>query len=234
MGRRPKFSKEVKIEACEKYRRGEGSFISISNEIGCNKEVLRQWYYVYMEHGPSVFDNSSNNESYDREFKVSVIESYLSGNYSLPELSAKHNISYSVIRGWIQRYNNGMEIKCYDPKGDVYTMKSRSTTFEERLEIVKWVVSNSMNYKEAANRYIIKYALVYKWTKSYLEDGEESLQYKKRGPKAKNSIVERDLSEVEQLRLALEREIALRKSRELELEVLKKKEEFEKQILYRK
>src|SRR3712207_6943800 len=31
------------------------------------------------------------------------------------------------------------------------TMKSRKTTHEERVEIVKWVINNNMNYKEAAN-----------------------------------------------------------------------------------
>jgi transposase-like protein len=139
-----------------------------------------------------------------------------------------------MVENWIKKYNNGIEIKGYDSKGDVYTMKARKTTYEERLEIVKWVISNDMNYKEAANQYGVNYSLVYKWTKSYLEDGEESLQYKKRGPKEKSSINEFDLSEVEQLRQALEKEIALRKRRELEIEILKKKEEFEKKLRYRK
>lgn len=44
MGRHTKYSKEVKVEACEKYLSGKGSFISIANEIGCRKEVVRRWY----------------------------------------------------------------------------------------------------------------------------------------------------------------------------------------------
>lgn len=233
MGRNPKFSKEVKIEACKKYQNGEGSFESISLEIGSNASVLRRWYYRYIEHGASAFDSSPNNNSYDKEFKLYIIDSYQSGS-STVELSAKYNIANSMVENWINKYNNGIEIKSYDPKGEIYTMKARETTYEERLEIAKWVISNDMNYKEAANQYGINYALVYKWTKSYLKDGEESLQYKRRGPKAKNSLNECDLSEVEQLKLALEKEIALRKRRELEIEILKKKEEFEKKLRYRK
>mgnify|MGYP003307785520 CR=1 FL=1 len=44
MGRKAKFSKEVKITACEKYKNGKGSFVSIANEVGCAVEVLRKWY----------------------------------------------------------------------------------------------------------------------------------------------------------------------------------------------
>jgi transposase-like protein len=234
MGRKQKFSKEIKIKACEKYYNGKGSFKSIAKEVGCNESVLRRWYYAYKEHGSSIFNSSHKNNSYDKEFKLSLIESYLNGNYSMMELAASHNISYSIVQRWIKKYNDGIEIKSYDPKGEVYTMKARETTYEERLEIAKWVISNDMNYKEAADRYRVNYALVYKWTKSCLKDGEESLQYKKRGPKEKSSVNECDLREVEQLRKALEKEIALRKRRELEIEILKKKEEFEKKLRYRR
>jgi transposase len=113
-------------------------------------------------------------------------------------------------------------------------MKSRRTTFEERLEIVNWVIANNMNYKEAASRFQIRYALVYKWTKDYEKKGAEALRYKKRGPKAKSAVDESSLSEVERLKLALEREQALRKRAEFELEVLKKKEEFEQKSHFRK
>ena len=102
-------------------------------------------------------------------------------------------------------------------------MKSRKTTYEERLEIVKWAISNQMKYQEAATRYGVEYALVYKWTRAYLKDGEEALKYKKRGPKPPDHSNEHNLSEVEKLRQELEREKTLRKRRELEIEILKKK-----------
>lgn len=50
-------------------------------------------------------------------------------------------------------------------------MKSRKTTFEERLEIVKWVIENNMSHKDAADKYSITYALVYKWTRAYIDKG---------------------------------------------------------------
>jgi transposase-like protein len=95
---------------------------------------------------------------------------------------------------------------------------------------VKWVIENDMNYKDAADKYSINYALVYKWTKQYINKGPQALKYSKRGPKAKSEVDESNLSEVEKLKLELEKEKALRKRREFELEVLKKKEELEKEL----
>ncbi|NLP44190.1 MAG: transposase [Peptococcaceae bacterium] len=234
MGRKTKFSKEVKIKACRDYEKGKFSFNDISKEIGISKEAVRRWYLLYKEHGPSAFETSNRNRSYSQKFKLSVIEEYTSGKYSLADLAARYNIAAGVICTWVNNWYNGIEIKDYTPKGDVYTMGSRKTTFEERLEIVKWVIDNNMSYKDAADKYGITYALVYRWTRAYIKKGSEALEYKKRGPKPKSEIDESKLTEVEKLKLELEREKALRKRREFELEVLKKKEEFEKKLRYRK
>lgn len=234
MGRKPKFSKEVKVKACKDYEKGNCSFGVIANEIGANDETVRRWHLTYKKHGCSAFETTRKNRSYSKNFKMSVIEEYTSGKYSIPDISAKHNISAGVISNWVNKWYNGIEIENYDPKGDVYTMKSRKTTFEERLEIVKWVVENNMGYKEAADKFSITYALVYKWTNSYIDKGPEALKYLKRGPKPKSEVDESNLTEVEKLKLELEKEITLRKRREFEIEVLKKKEEFEKELHSRK
>lgn len=230
MGRKPKYSEEVKIKACKDYEKGNVSFNDIAEMIGTKKQVVRRWYLKYKEHGPSVFEPSDSNRSYSKEFKLSVIKEYDSNEYSINGLSVKYNISTGVISKWVNKWYNGIEIEDYDPKGDVYTMESRKTTFEERLEIVKWVIENDMSYKNAADKYSINYALVYKWTRAYMAKGPEALKYQKRGPKLKSEIDESNLTEVEKLKLELEKEKALRKRREFELEVLKKKEEFENKL----
>ena len=234
MGRKPKFTKEIKVKACEDYKYGKGSYSSIANSIGVALETFRQWYLTYEIHGELAFDHTNKNNSYKSKFKHIVIDEYSSGEYSLAKLSAKYNISHSVIRKWCQKSYNGIELKDYDPKGDVYTMKSRKTTFEERLEIVKWVIDNDLSYKEAANKFANNYANIYKWTKAYIASGADALKDKKRGPKRKDSFNEDSLSEIDKLKLELERERALRKRREFELEVLKKKEEFENKSHFRK
>jgi len=212
MSRKGKYRKETKIKACEDYITGKGSFKSISKSVGCAESVLQGWYHRYIEHGEKAFEITKRNKSYSKEFKISVVKKYIDGKYSAMDLSVKYNITSCVIHNWINRYYNGIELKDYDPKGDVYTMESRKTTYKERVEIVKWVINNDMNYKEAADKYAIKYSSVYKWTKMYLNKGPESLKYRKRGPKSKTDINEDELTENQRLKL--------------ELEVHKKKEEF--------
>jgi transposase-like protein len=234
MGRKTKYSKEVKIQACKDYEEGNFSIKDISKKLDANTETVRRWYLRYKEHGSNAFETTNKNNSYDKEFKQLVIKEYTSGKYSLADLAAKYNIATGVIHNWFNKWYNGIEIEDYDPKGDVYTMKSRKTTFEERCEIVKWVIENDMSYKNAANKYSINYALIYKWTRAYIDKGPEALNYEKRGPKKKSEIDESNLTEIDRLKLELEKEKALRKRREFELEVLKKKEEFEKKLRFQK
>lgn len=234
MGRKAKYSKEKKIKACKDYMEGKGSFESIAKSVGCSGTTLLNWYYRYIEHGENVFNTSNRNKSYSKGYKISIVKQYIAGKYSFNDLSAKYNISSYVIGNWVNKYYNGIELKDYDPKGDVYTLKSRKATYKERLEIVKEVIENNMSYKDAAYKHSVTYALVYKWTKDYIAKGPDSLKQQKRGPKPKSKIDESKLTEVEKLKLELKKEKELRKIVEFELEVLKKKEEFEKKINSRK
>ncbi len=230
MGRKVKYSKEVKIKACKDYEKGDVSFNDIAKEIGTAREVVRRWHLKYKEHGASVFEISNKERLYSKQFKLFIIEEYTVNKCSQADLATKHNITTGLISNWVNKWYNSIEIKDYDSKGDVYTMKSRKTTFEERLEIVNWVIKNDTNYKGAADKYLVSYALVYKWTRVYINEGEEALKTKKRGPKPRSGINESNLTEIEKLKLDLDKEKTLRKRREFELEVLKKKEEFEKEF----
>jgi transposase-like protein len=232
MGRKERYSKELKIQACEEYIAGKGSFNSIAKNIGCDAKTVRKWYLTYINHGLKAFETSDRNNSYSKEFKLSIVKEYMEDNTSMLDLSAKYKICEKVIRNWIKKYYNGIELKDYDPKGEIYKMKSRKVPFEERVEIVKWVIENNMNYKEAAVKFATNYANVYKWTKAYIMHGKEALKDKRRGPRKKKDVDLNKLSEVERLKIELEKERELRKYREFQIEVLKKKEEYENR--YRK
>ncbi len=232
MGRKPKVSKEIKVEICKAYDKGEGSFKSLAKSIGVDKTTVIEWFYRYKEHGEKAFDTSKKNNSYTKEFKNMIINEILGKNLSILEVSGKYNIHRTTIKEWMNLYYNGIEMKSYEPKSEVYTMKSRKTTFEERVSIVKEVIKSNMNYSLVAHKYNINYALVYSWTKKYLKDGEQALEYSKLGRKKKDYNLE-NLSEMERLKLELEKERKLRERYELQVELLKKKEELEKK-LYRK
>ena len=227
MGRKAKFSKEIKIKACEKYRKGKGSFKSISEEIGCGKAVFYKWYHDYVNHGESVFDEKPRNNSYTAEFKLEVINEIKKS--SIIAASSKFGISREVVRKWFLSYNNGETIKDYSPCSEVYTMKARKTTFEERIEIVNFVLENDNDYKGAADTYSVPYASVYQWVQKYLKHGEESLRDSRGRPKTgelRQGLTELEKKDIEIERL--KRELERHKRAE---EILKKNLEIRKQMM---
>ena len=147
MGKRTKYSEEIKTKACKDYDKGHFSFNDIAKMIGTAKSVVRRWYLKYKEHGSSVFKTSNKQRLYSKEFKLCIIEANISGKYSQSYLAAKYNITTGLISNWVNKWYNGIQIKGYDTKGDVYTMKPRKTTFEERLDIAKWVINKLGAYK---------------------------------------------------------------------------------------
>lgn len=105
-------------------------------------------------------------------------------------------------------------------------MKSRKVSYEERIEIVNYCMSNNDDYKSTANKYNIPYSRVYTWVKKVKENGYGALEPQKKGPKPKNLIQPKTPEEV----LELENERLRRENErlQLELEILKKKHRLQK------
>lgn len=221
-----KFDLETKIKACKEYEKGKKSFEEIGKEINAGDTTVSYWYAKYKEKGPDSLKEKTSKGSFSKEFKMNIIEEYLTGNYTYQQLGHKYDISHSTVSKWVNMWYNGIELKDTKQKREDNSMK----TYKERIEIVKWVLSNNKNYKKAAEIYNLNYALIYKWTQTFLKEGEEGLKYKKRGPKFKTEIDTAKLTDTEKLKLELEKEKEIRKRLELELEILKKKEAVEKEL----
>lgn len=225
-----KFDLETKIKACKEYEKGKKSFEEIGKEINAGKTTVTEWYEKYREKGPYSLKAKTSKGSFSKEFKINIIEEYLTGNYTYQQLGHKYDISHSTVSKWVNMWYNGIELKDTKQKREDNSMKANQKTYQERIEIVKWVLNNNKNYKKAAEIYNLNYALIYKWTQTFLKEGEEGLKYKKRGPKFKTEIDKSKLTDTEKLKYELEKEKELRKRLELELEILKKKEAVEKEL----
>lgn len=221
-----KFDLETKIKACKEYEKGNKSFVEIGEEINAGDTTVSYWYAKYKEKGPDSLKAKTSKGSFSKEFKMNIIEEYLTGNHTYQQLGHKYDISHSTVSKWVNMWYNGIELKDTKQKREDNSMK----TYKERIEIVKWVLNNNKNYKKAAEKYNLNYALIYKWTQTFLKEGEEGLKYKKRGPKFKTKIDPGKLTDTEKLKYELEKEKELRKRLELELEILKKKEAVEKEL----
>ena len=228
MGRKSKFTPEQKNKACLDYINGYGSFENIALNLGVHREVVRIWYLKYKEYGPDAFIENDTNKSYTQEFKMQIVKEYLNGTGSFTDIATKHNISYSMVNQWVSKYNNGEELRDYNPRSEVYAMKSRKTTFEERIEIVKYAITNNNDYKGASDKYSVKYSLVYQWVKKYNELGEEGLKFQTKGRPSKK--VQKELTELEKKDIEIERlKLELEKHKRAE-EILKKNIEIHQKL----
>ena len=231
MGRKAKYSKELKLEIVKRYLKGE-SASALANEYGMPKNMdseIHKWVHKYEAIGDRAFENSNQNKSYSKDLKQQVINDYLNGIDSFEGLANKYNIStHEIVRKWVIKYNKGIEIKDYDPKGDVYTMNSRKTTIEERLEIVNYVLANNNDFKGAADKYKIPYANVYNWVKKYNESGEDGLSDSRGRPSSKEP--KHELSDIEKKEIEIEKLKQELKRKDMVIEVLKKNIEIQERM----
>ncbi|MEG2852982.1 MAG: transposase, partial [Hydrogenoanaerobacterium sp.] len=73
-----KYSYEIKQKAVMSYIKGEGSYNYVSKQNGITNEcVLKKWVNAYREFGDEGLMRSRKNKSYTFEFKLSVVELYL-------------------------------------------------------------------------------------------------------------------------------------------------------------
>ena len=225
MGRKSKYSKELKLSIVKRYLNGEGSTASLAREVNSYESVVWGWVKKYQAFGENTFNTSYKNASYTKDFKEQVVLDYLNGGGSYNDLAIKYHIpSRETLRKWVNDYNSHIELKDYIPGGeDIYMAKSRKVNKEERIEIVKYCLEHDMDYKTTAKVFETTYANVFNWVKKYKEKGEDGL-----GDKRGRHKTDEEVDETEKLRRELkkmqhERDMAL-----LEVKLLKKLDEIER------
>ena len=225
MGRKNKYSKELKLNIVKRYLAGEGSTVSLAKEINTTDTVVRRWIKKYNAYGESAFDPFNSNVSYTKEFKEMVVLAYLNGEGSYTDLMIKYNIpSDASIIKWVKDYNSHIELKDYIPGGkEIYMTKSRKVNKEERIEIVKYCLDHDLDYKTTAKIFKTTYANVFNWVKKYREKGEDGLGDNRGRRKTEEEIDENEKLRRELKKMQHERDMAL-----LEVKLLKKLDEIER------
>lgn len=223
MGRKNKISPEEKLKAVKEYLNNQGSQKTIATRYGITKAPFQIWLAKYKSLGEAAFINSSNN-CYSSEFKTRVVMSYLNGEGSLQDIAAKFKIpSLGTVSQWILKYNGHEELKASGTGGTLIMTKGRKTTYEERVEIVKYCIERQNNYAEAAQKYRVSYQQVYSWTTKYENNGIEAL-LDRRG----RSKSEAEMSEIEKLKAQNKLLEAQNRRQQMEIDFLKKLDEIER------
>lgn len=224
---KPKYSQEQIINACVDYLGNIKSANQLAIELQLGKGGggrIRIWAKKYKIHGSSAFTLGSHNNYYTKEFKESVVKAYNNGSLSINDLIVKYNIpSKTTLKNWIKKYNSHIELKDYNPKLEVYMADTLKTTYEERIEIVKYCLAHDRNIKVTAAMYNCNYAQLYQWVRKYEAYGEAALTDKRGRRKKENELTELEKAERKIAKLEREKEEYRKK-----YELLKKAEENER------
>lgn len=224
MSHKAKVSGPEKIATIEKYLRGEDSIYHLATLLDVQKSTVRQWLQIYHSLGPNALLGSSKNSIYTEELKNKAVRDYLAGLGSQSEICKKYGLrSRTQLHNWILKYNSHEKLKTSGTGGTPIMTKGRTTTYDERVEIVKYCIEHQDNYAETAQKFQVSYQQVYDWTNKYLNNGVGGLEDKRGKRKSED-----DMSEVEKLKAKnklLEAEI---KRKQMEIDLLKKLDEIER------
>ncbi len=166
---------EQKLSALRMMEEETYTWKEIMEAHGVSRHTLQVWKVKFDTGGIDALKESKAWKSYTKELKIAAVRDYLDG-FTRMEVLSKYQISdWSVLRKWIKKYTSHSELTDSRKGMDRAMTKGRKTTFEERLEIVKYCLENGRNYQQTAEQFQVSYAQVYGWIKKYDTGGAEAL-----------------------------------------------------------
>jgi transposase-like protein len=224
MSRKAKISESEKIATIEKYLRGEDSINHLATLLDVKPQSIQQWLQTYQSLGPNGLLAASRNITYTAEIKTAAVKDYMSGSGSHMEICKRYGIKSTYqLRNWILKYNGHEKLKTSGTGGTPIMTKGRATSYDERIEIVKFCIEHQNNYTETAQKFQVSYQQVYSWTNKYLKYGVGALQDSRGKRKFKD-----EMSEVEKLRAQNKLLEAENRRKQMEIDLLKKLDEIER------
>ena len=104
-----KFSFEFKKKIVQEYLDGKGGVGYIAKQYNIShKSQVRRWINAYKEFGDDGLLRSRQKNNYSFQFKLSVVELYLSSEVSYQELALAQGINNpSLIAKWVNDFRSG-------------------------------------------------------------------------------------------------------------------------------
>ena len=123
-----KYSYELKKEIVIAYLSGKGSTRSLAKDYGISEhKQVRTWVNVYQKLGDEGLHRSRNQNKQSFEYKISVVELYLSSELSYQELALQEGINNpALIAKWVNDFRiAGPEALRPRKKGRKKTLNSK-------------------------------------------------------------------------------------------------------------
>ena len=135
-----KYSYELKKKVVSAYLNGEGGYEYLSKKYDISHhDIVRRWVKSYNKFGDKGLARSRQNNNYSFQFKLSVVELYLSSEVSYQELALSQGINNSsLITRWVNDFRTvGPDALRPKKKGrkktlDIRELKNTSEPNEEK------------------------------------------------------------------------------------------------------
>lgn len=206
MGTKSGYSGLEKFEAIRELEDGRSTRRKIAHQYNVNISTLEKWRRKYDQYGIQGLETRTRNNSYSAELKIEAVQDYLTGNYSHNQIIKKYKIaSTTQLIDWIRKYNGHSNLSSYN-KGVRTMTKGRTTTWQERIDIVLYCLSNNRDYQKTASQYQVSYQQVYGWVRKYETGGENALQDGRGRAKTPEELTEADQQKIAMKKLEYENE----------------------------
>ncbi|WP_339192793.1 IS3 family transposase [Paenibacillus sp. FSL E2-0230] len=188
-----KFTALEKLTILQEIERGEIGLKTAARKYGISKNSLVKWRQRYQLYGYEGLEVRSYNRTYSAELKLHAVKDYLEGGLSQNQIICKYKIASSTqLANWIRKYNGHSNSLTAHSGGTKAMTKGRVTTWQERINIVLYCLSNGEDYAKAASHFHVSYQQVYSWVKKYEAGGEEALRDGRGRTKAPEELTEAD------------------------------------------
>ena len=142
-----KYSLSFKLKVVTAYLNNEGGYKSLAKKYGVksSRQVLR-WINVFKEFGKEGLCRKRNNTRYTSEFKLAVVESYLTSELSYRQIAFQYGLNNPpLIARWkLEFMKYGSNAFVERPKGRIPTM-SRT---DEKAKITTYTKSRNQKKKK--------------------------------------------------------------------------------------
>lgn len=113
---------------------------------------------------------------YSHEFKLEVVNHYLSGNDGYKRTGRLFNLNESIVHKWASIYKTHGEV------GLRPSVSYQVYSADFKLSVIEAIINNGLSYSEALVRFHLKeMGMISKWMRHYQEHGIDGLKPKPRG-----------------------------------------------------
>ena len=157
------YSTTTKLRLLSQFQNVNESLKVFADYHNVGAGSLKRWIQQYLTGGLANLERPVHNRRYPKKLKLRAVRDYRNHRLPTKEILLKYDIrGLSQLRNWVILYNNGKE-----PVRKRVRKMGRKVSYDEKIEIVKWVLKHNHDYKQAAQKFDITYSRAYAWTQKY-------------------------------------------------------------------